>query len=91
MLNTTSKYPSKQCLLRSFAFYFISHSYMLLFWWWWWFFGVLVLGVFFFYFATRSALFSQAGLLEIPNLPAEGKAWDIQDEHCEKSRRVMQT
>lgn len=44
----------------------------------------------FFYFATRSALFSQAGLLEIPNLPAEGKAWDIQDEHCEKSRRVMQ-
>lgn len=38
----------------------------------------------FFYFATRSALFSQAGLVEIPNLPAEGKAWDIQDEHCEK-------
>lgn len=48
------------------------------------------LGWIFFYFATRSALFSQAGLLEIPNLPAEGKAWDIQDEHCEKSRRVMQ-
>lgn len=65
MLNNTSKYPSKQGLLCYFAVYHISHS--------WCCFAVVVVVVvlltfcfalFFIYcFVTRSALFSQAGLL----------------------------
>lgn len=63
MLNTTSKYPSKQCLLHSFAGYSISNSYMLLCCCCYVFVGFCLFVLFFIYYFATSALFNQAGLL----------------------------